>query len=379
MGRKTIHPATDWCGPAVEAPWRSDLGFFSLFKSLIVPPKGQRVLPTVTGYVLIIMAIGLGMGAYNAASNILFIVLAVLLSSLIVSGVLSWLNFRGICWRIRVDSSCRAGDECVVRIEVRNLKRYLPSYALSFVVCTQRERMKKVVHVGQRLGPGRTVRLTATFVPRRRGRETVRLQGVVSQFPFGFLRKTLNGGPPREINIWPRRIAYEFEHRGASTAQPQGRTLAKVGSGSEFIHLRGYRPGDSHRQIHWKASARLRNLVVQEFAAESHSGFVFLLRTEKRLWPEEDRFEQLCSFVSSLAEDLFRQDRLHGFRIDDDPPQRIVRKGDLDYLQDRLALLERSDGTGAGSAGVTGNTVTFEPGAPEGIVAYVGGQKAATA
>lgn len=358
---------------------RGKLRVLGLLKSLVVPPRGQRILPTLTGYVLIIMAIALGMAAYNAASNILFIALSVLLSCLIVSGILSWINFHGICWRILTNPPCRVGEECYVRIEVMNTKKYLPTYALSFIVSCEGNQIKRIMRLGRRLDPQEVVRLDFSFTPTRRGKEKIRILGVVSNFPFGFLRKTLNGGLPKEVIVWPRRIPYHFEHAGASMAHLNGRVQVKPGHGSEFISLRAYRQGDSHRQVHWKASARLRSLVVQQYAAENHSGFIFSIQSYAKVWPDEEQFERFCGFASSLAEDLFREDRLHGIRINGTPLQRVARKADLEYVQDQLALLDRIETAEEHLTGPGHNVVTFEPNAVRGINAYVGGQKAATA
>jgi len=55
-------------------------------------------MPTVSGLALIGLALGIGSAAYNAANNILFITLSLILSCLILSGVMSWVNLRGVSW-----------------------------------------------------------------------------------------------------------------------------------------------------------------------------------------------------------------------------------------------------------------------------------------
>ena len=96
----------------------SDPGFFSerlsrgrnlwrAIKQLLIPPKGHRIVPTPAGYALILVSLGLGTAAYNTASNILFMALSLLLSSLILSGILSWVNFKGTKWRMTTASSYR--------------------------------------------------------------------------------------------------------------------------------------------------------------------------------------------------------------------------------------------------------------------------------
>ncbi|HYD84424.1 MAG TPA: DUF58 domain-containing protein, partial [Opitutus sp.] len=94
-------------------------------------------MPTVSGVLLIGLSLGIGLAAYNASNNILFITLSLLLACLILSGVLSWLNFRRVSWRLQVAPPLRAGQEAVVTLEVRNGKRVLPTYGLWFDVAAR--------------------------------------------------------------------------------------------------------------------------------------------------------------------------------------------------------------------------------------------------
>ena len=64
----------------------------------------MRIKMTLTGWCLIVVSLGLGVAAYNTASNILFLTLSLLLSSLILSGVLSLINFKKLRWELRVPS-----------------------------------------------------------------------------------------------------------------------------------------------------------------------------------------------------------------------------------------------------------------------------------
>src|SRR5204862_479654 len=92
----------DWSGPAASRSSRRKFTWNALLWSFVYPRRGHRILPTVPGVVLIALSMGIGTAAYNSSSNILFITLSLLLSCLILSGVLSWLNLRGITWRLRL-------------------------------------------------------------------------------------------------------------------------------------------------------------------------------------------------------------------------------------------------------------------------------------
>jgi hypothetical protein len=95
--------------------------------ALLGVERGERGVERVEAGTL-----GIGTAAYNSSSNILFITLSLLLTCLILSGVLSWYNLRGVRWRLQLAPPLRAGHDAVVALELRNRKRFLPTYGLWF-------------------------------------------------------------------------------------------------------------------------------------------------------------------------------------------------------------------------------------------------------
>src|SRR3954470_5176218 len=124
--------ANEWSGPGGGRSTRRRFTWSGLLWSMVYPQRGHRILPTIPGLVLIGLSLGIGTAAYNSSSNILFITLSLLLACLILSGVLSWLNLRGVTWRLRVAPPLRAGHDAVVTLELRNAKTFLPTYGLWF-------------------------------------------------------------------------------------------------------------------------------------------------------------------------------------------------------------------------------------------------------
>ena len=100
--------------------------------NLVWPRRQERIQPTLSGIVLIGLSFGIGTAAYNSASNILFIALALLLACLILSGVLAWLNLRGLDWSLDIEPPLRAGQRAEVGLILRNAKSFIPTYALWF-------------------------------------------------------------------------------------------------------------------------------------------------------------------------------------------------------------------------------------------------------
>jgi uncharacterized protein (DUF58 family) len=351
-----------------------------LLWALIFPRRTQRVSATVPGVVLIALSMGVGVAAYNSASNILFITLSLLLGCLVLSGVLSWLNFRGLHWWLEVDVPMRVGREQLATLHLRNTKRLLPTQGLIFeVVSTSAPAVRELV-LRERLDPQEETQLVWSVRPTRRGIERVELAYVGSLYPFGFLRKSIAAKASCEVTVWPAPIEYRrFPVAAWRRAQP-GEPVARAGHGGDLLALRQYRDGDSHRLIHWKASARLQRLVVRQFSADNEESFTLWLTVPASLWKKDAQFETLCSFVATLAEDLFKQGQLEAVALGGESaaPVRAVR--DLELFFDRLAVLqpEQDERVSAASRPARKNVLTFAPEGSREIVAYVDGAKAAT-
>jgi uncharacterized protein (DUF58 family) len=401
--------AENWSGPGRRRDAREPFTWNGLLWSLLYPSRGQRIVPTMPGLVLISLAMGIGTAAYNSSSNILFITLSLLLACLIFSGVLSWLNLRGMAWRLRVAPPLRAGHDTVVTFELRNAKTFLPTYGLWFdcvarpvdpgepprpestwvgrgidiraaLVQSENGAARIRLPLRGRLDPQGETRLEWVLRPERRGRLRVSLASVGSMFPFGFLRKDIRTDLFTEAIVWPAPIAYRRQPAGAGRRAAGGERVARAGSGGDLLALRRYASGDSHRMIHWKASARSRQLLVRQFAAEAAEGYSLWLRTDVETWSRPEQFELLVSFVATLAEDLFRSERLSGVAIDDDPPAAIRRVHDLEVFLDKLALVQPAPAGSGGEWAITKRQVmTFAPDGARGVAAYVDGEKAATA
>ncbi len=396
----------EWSGPGVRV--RRKFTWAEFLWSLVYPQRGHRILPTIPGLVLVGLSMGIGTAAYNSSSNILFITLSLLLACLILSGVLSWLNIRGLRWRLQLAPPLRAGHDAVVALELRNAKRFLPTYGLWFefgarVIETNEvhraestvtakgadvravlakasaAEMRSRLPLTGRLDPRGEARVEWVLKPERRGRLRVDLVSVGSLFPFGFLRKDLGTELSVETTVWPAPVEYRRHPVGAARRAAGGERVPRAGTGGDLLALRRYASGDSHRLIHWKASARLRTLLVRQFAAESAEGYSMWLRTEAAVWPRPEQFELLIRFAATLAEDLFRAGRLVGVAIDAEAPMPVRRVHDLELWLDKLALARPTEAPAGGQVPVARqNVMTFSPDGVRGVTANVDGQKAAS-
>lgn len=352
--------------------------------SILYPRRRQRFLPTLSGTLLITVTIGIGVAAYNTSNNILFITLSLLLSCLILSGLLSWMNVARVVWRVTPRPPWRVGQTAVVAIELKNNKRLLPTYALTFEVLGSSIRTPVRLTLHDRLEPGGgEAKLEWTFRPLHRGRERVELVSVGSLFPFGFLRKSIVTRVREEAWVWPAPVEYQRHAPTDAARSMAGETVARIGQSDDLLALRRYEQGDSHRLIHWKASARLGHLMVRQHARETQEAYLLWLDSTAAVWPRTDQFELLCSFATTFAEDLFREGRLAGFAVNAEPVQPVRRLRDLEAFFDRVAALEPLESgttvrpsTGRGGAQ---RLLTFAPDGTRGVAAFVDGNRTATA
>ncbi len=404
----TTSTATPWRGPGARPADRERFTWNRFLWSLIYPQRVHRIVPTLPGTVLISLSMGIGMAAYNSSSNILFLTLSLLLACLILSGLLSWLNLRAVSWRLVLPPAMRAGHDTLVGLELRNAKTLLPTYGLWFTLRAQSQEaaaklrpettftarsadiksalaaaeaaeIRGRLALSDRLDPRGETRLDWVLQPRRRGRLRVELVAVGSLFPFGFLRKEIGVDLVTEAVVWPAPIEYRRHAPAALYRQTGENRISRPGSGNDLIAVRRYQTGDSHRLIHWKASARTQQLLVRQFGAETADGLAVWISTEAARWPRPEQFETLVSMAAMLSEDLFRAGRLLSVAIDAEAAQPVRGMRDLESWLTRLALLEPSTAPAPAEPTSSRHRLTFVPDGPRGVSAMVGAQRVASA
>jgi uncharacterized protein (DUF58 family) len=121
------------------------------------------------------------------------------------------------------------------------------------------------------LPAGVPVEVDVGLVARRRGKVTLERLHLRWTGPFGLVRRQVALDERASIAVVPdigavRRTALRFARdRDVMTGQ---RSVRFIGEGSEFDAMREYVPGLDHRAISWRATARHRKLICQDFRAE---------------------------------------------------------------------------------------------------------------
>jgi len=265
---------------------------------------------TREGWIYIAGIVLVSLAAINTGNNLLFLILACLISSILMSGVLSSVTLAGVEMRLSLPEHIFAGQSVRASLDLRNEKRTLPSFSL---------RVEGVARKGQPDAAILSTPVYFPYIPRRqsvkqsvplffskRGAYRQEAFRIVTRFPFGFLQKARRLDLLSEALVYPSIEATpEFLEllpgiQGAIESVTKGR-------GQDLYALRDYLPTDSARHIHWKASARSGSLMVREFAREDDCRVLLVFDPHSSAaephatLADTNRFEQAVTYCAALA------------------------------------------------------------------------------
>ena len=147
-----------------------------------------------------------------------------------------------------------------------------------------------------------TANVEGTYPPLHRGIHEITRAVVSSAYPFGLVRIREAVAAPTQLVVYPTPADlsnYRDRHELMTALGEQGGHAAlEMGPAG----LREYKPGDELRQVHWKATARRRDLVVKEYEGDSQPG----LEVSLDLRCSQEQLEASLSLIAGLA--LMAQD-----------------------------------------------------------------------
>ncbi|MEE2777887.1 MAG: DUF58 domain-containing protein [Acidobacteriota bacterium] len=305
-------------------------------------PEGIR--PTKVGIWFVGLCLLIGVAATNTGNNALYMVLALMLATLIVSGVLSRNNVRRVDVEVDLPEEIFAGSEAGFQLQLNNDSRFLPRWLLliSFSGQSQTLLCSHLPH-----GATRTMLAAMTFPCR--GRQRLTTVHLATLFPLGLFRKGMRQSVDIEILVYPRIRPGGYTRRSSFVAF--GATPDRsIGWGHELHSLRPMRPGDDLRRVHWKQTARTGKMIFIERQAEQQRRVSVVV--DNALDPSdgleaEEELESRISLGASAALDYINA----GFEVElvtrtaclpHDGGARLRRR-----VLETLALLETVPPTGA--------------------------------
>ena len=316
-------------------------------------------------FIVIPMFAFFSMFTLNSPAIPLFIVMLVFLASDLAIGLI----FRP---RLSVERDLPRRAKCgavfPVIYRIRNLRR-LPAADLLLDPNIELPELRLVHGFRYCSVPGRSEEtFSMELKPFRRGVFSIP-QGIAeSSFPFNLFKHSVLFGRKESLIVHPasRELRNLFPRDGGVQPRLSARSVPRPGDSMDFYGCRMYRPGDSPRKIHWRATARYRTPIIKEYQQEHVSHAAILLdtyvprtrmaaRTLRALFSLSESllkartnltFEAAVSLAASIAETLtatsYHVDLLAvGDRITRFPSNGEPDRG-CDPLQDELATASAS-------------------------------------
>jgi len=262
---------------------------------------------TRPGMLYMLVSVVIGIAAINTGNNLLYVVVAAMLSAILVSGLASAQILRSLELDVHLPEHVFAGRPMLARLLLRNSSSWLPSFSVSVVPAKRKKRdgwsweaytfgwprnrapqeqwlrlpdrrLRRVRLPEEKpilrdsvyfpfLAPLQELRSDLEIVFPARGRYSEKDFGLATRFPFSFLKKTRRVSLLREVIVYPE----------VEPAEPFLEVLPMVtgefesfvsGRGHDLYRIRDYMPDDSARHVDWKATARTGSLKVREFSRE---------------------------------------------------------------------------------------------------------------
>jgi uncharacterized protein (DUF58 family) len=264
--------------------------WFYRYRSIRFTPEGTR---------FILLTLAVGVAALNTGNNLLYLLLAMLLSLIVMSGILSEQCLKHLTVRRRVPPHIFAGRPTTASMSIVNRKPRFSSFSLQVMDVIQRGAVDLNIHL-LHLPPRASVTRPYSMQFARRGLHRIEGVKLRTRFPFGLIIKAATLPLETDLVVYPAPRPLPDDLALELTALGQDSAVFRRGPGAGLHNLREYLPGDDSRAIHWKTSARLSHLVVRETEAEDQRQATVAFPTTGPS-NRPDAFEQAVVVVASLA------------------------------------------------------------------------------
>lgn len=278
-----------------------------------------------------------GLAATNTGNNLLYLILAMMLSCMAISGVLSEQTMRHLRLQRELPRRLFAGVPASFGVSLVNRKRRLPSYAVHLSEPdpagdrTASHFLLKVAPQGRE-----TWHYPLTFP--RRGRQYLPGLRMLTRFPFGLFAKVSRPILPDPVLVYPVVRALAPDEIPAAL-EPGWRGRDRRGQGAGLRNLRPYHPGDDPRLLHWKTSAKAGTLMVKELEDEDRPRVCLVVEDPAPETPA-GVLEANLSYAASVAAHGIRLGCLVELMTAEGSSGFGQGESHLDRILERLALYE---------------------------------------
>jgi len=292
---------------------------------------------TREGKIYLAAVLVIGIAALNTSNNLLYIVLAAMLAAVVVSGLASGANLRGLELDVAVPRNAFAGRPIGVRVRVAN-PRWWPSFSIK-VLSPEKKRKRpgwewhktKFIFPKRRqwlqlpdyslrrkaarprpaailtkpvyftyVAPKRIAGVEVELTFPRRGHYSQDGFSLATRFPFSFLTKTRKVPLERELLVYPQLIQPDEFLDVLPLITGEFVSFVR-GRGSELYRIREHTPQDPARYVDWKATAKTGSLKVREFTREDERRMRVVFDNPEPGQVSTESYERAVSLAATLA------------------------------------------------------------------------------
>ncbi len=250
-----------------------------------IGPRQIYILPTRYGVIFALLLLLLLIGSINYGNNLAFFLTFLLAGLGIVAMLHTWRNLVGLELIAGTIEPVFAGQSASFEIHLTNRRdSERPGIQLQ---------IQGLPHVPTDIGPNSTDSISLSRDTSTRGLLSLGRLAVSSNYPLGLLWAWSYVEMGVSCLVYPA----PGSRRPPATHSDYHRSSGDKGVGvDDFVGIRPYRPGDSPKQIHWKAVASERGLMTKQFGGDRAD----------RVWLDwhsmpgvecEDRLSRICRGV----------------------------------------------------------------------------------
>jgi uncharacterized protein (DUF58 family) len=257
--------------------------------------RRQRVLRDGMAFILAFLVVGLA--AFLSANNLMFLILAAMLGTWVVSGLINRLGLAGLELDLLLPEHLSARRKVRAAVRVRNMKLWMPSFSIHLDGAPD-----SGFHVSLYLpvisGRGAVEEAVELNFPKR-GLQKERSFQFSTSFPFGFSERREMVTAHHEVVIYPC-LEPQPGFEELFEAVSGDIEALRRGRGNDFYRIRPYEMFESARHVDWKATAHTGGLQVREFAQQEDLCVSVFLDLDVPDW-SSDWFERAVECTAFLA------------------------------------------------------------------------------
>ena len=251
---------------------------------------------TRIGTTYVLATVVLAVAALNTGNNSLYIAVAFMLGSLLLSGIASKGGLRHLDVEIAGIEEAWAGRTADGALRVRNRSRI---WNVRDVVIVSPD-LEKPVFLPL-IVKRSEITIPATFLFRRRGVAHLAALDSYTRYPFGFFLKKRRVRIHSEVVVYPAILSDDAARERFRAITGEQTSSNRAGAGTEIHSFREFVRGDSLRHVYWKKSASIGRWIMKQTELDAGRSLHVVVDPYKPRGISDDQFEEMISAAATLV------------------------------------------------------------------------------